>query len=518
MQLVAYLNGERVDATQVTHEPWRALVNHPDYESMVLIECGLRASRVTRRDRQFFKHYPDVECPIEHKSESAQHLAMKQALKDRINAAPGWRAEVEHAHPEREWIADVMATHASGRRLAFEVQLSVQNEDEYIRRSQQYADARIGAVWVVPDNIEWFRVQLPMIVTGFGKTSDLPGVPGALMDLSRYQPMFGARGSVGGGVDAVLHPAFSWPHGTPRHQLEEIARLEQLKARAAAEKQEREEQAAELRRLAEEKAAREATELEARFIASATAPDGRGALPVLAAKRIWASEVRCMEAGHPMFIWRLTEPTLKRTSAAPMWRPTTENFDNVRAHVDTWLAAAGSSLAKAKVYRVKDWPVRRTFACPVCEQIVHGRWVSALPPTKWSVIAEASIASAEARDVLHRQPPRQPAPPAVKRRPAVLPSHVEEGDWRFIGPRRRRSYWMTDSSGVGELPYRLAAKEAHAARMQQLRADPRYRVSPNGFRFECVDCGGEFEDDNEGIHADGACMIPGIRRFGWQSL
>ncbi|WP_284976097.1 hypothetical protein [Arthrobacter sp. efr-133-TYG-104] len=72
------------------------------------------------------------------------------------------------------------------------------------------------------------------------------------------------------------------------------------------------------------------------------------------------------------------------------------------------------------------------------------------------------------------------------------------------------------ASGSEELPYRLAAKKAHAERMEQLRANPRYSVSPNGFRFECTDCGGEFEDDNEGIHAARGCVTPGSRRFGWR--
>jgi hypothetical protein len=44
------------------------------------------------------------------------------------------------------------------------------------------------------------------------------------MVLTSYQPMFGNRARVGEVVDAVLHPAFRWPYGTPRHQLEEIAR------------------------------------------------------------------------------------------------------------------------------------------------------------------------------------------------------------------------------------------------------------------------------------------------------
>ena len=93
----------------MAHEAWRDLVDDPDYGRLVLIECGLRASRVTRRGRQFFKHYRVADCTIEHKSESDQHLALKRALQDRIKATGGWRAEVAHAHPERAWIADVVA-------------------------------------------------------------------------------------------------------------------------------------------------------------------------------------------------------------------------------------------------------------------------------------------------------------------------------------------------------------------------------------------------------------------------
>lgn len=513
VQLVAYLNGERIDATQMAHEPWRALANDRNYKSLVLIECGLRASRVTLGRLQFFRHHRDVACSIEHKSESEQHLTMKRALKDKINAASGWRAEVEHAHPERAWIADVMAIHISGKRLAFEVQLSPQSEDEYIRRSQRYADDRVGVVWIVPDNLDWFRVQMPMIVTGFGKTSALPGPPEMLMDRAHFQPMFGKRASVGAALDAILAPSFRWPYGTPEHQLDEISKLEEMKAKAAAENQERQARLAEEKRLDDEKAKLEAEELAARFIASAATPAIGAARPVLAAKRIWASEVRCLAAGHPMLIWRLTEPTPKGTSDGPMWRPTMENFDNVRAHVDTWLAGSGSSLAKAKIFRVNGWPVRRTFVCPECNQVIQGRWVSALPPAKWTLIAEASVSSAEAREVLYRKTPVQPTHAQEKPRASRPPVQVEESDWRFIGPRRK-PFWVTES-GTGELPYPLAAKKAHAERMEQLRANPRYRVSPNGFRFECTDCGGEFEDDKEGIHANGGCLIPGAR-LGWR--
>lgn len=514
MQLVAYMDGERVDATEMAHDPWRNLVNHTLYRDLVLLECGLRASRVTRRGRQFFKHYPDVECSIEHKSESPQHLAMKRALKDRINAVPGWSAEVEQAHPERAWIADVMATHTSGKRLAFEVQLSAQSEDEYVRRSQRYVDDHIGPVWVVPDNFDSFRVKLPMIITGFGKTSDLPGTPSALMDLAGYQPLLLNIGLVGRTVDAILHPSFSWRYGTPKYQLEDISNREKACAQAKAEDEARAAREAEEKHLAEQESTRKAIEEASRFAGSATAPDVRGVRPLLAGIRIWACAVRCLKSGHPMLIWRLTEPTPERAAAEPMWRPKSENFKNVRAHVDAWRAAAGNGLAKGEIRQVTGWPIRRTFICPECQEIIQGRWVSALPPAKWSVIAEASVARAQAREVLGRRTPAQSAPAEVKPQPVVQPVHITEGDWRFIGPKRR-PYWTAEATDVREIVQRQAAKDAHAARMQQLRDNPRYRVHANGFRFDCTDCGGVFEDDKEGIHADAGCLVRNARSSSW---
>jgi hypothetical protein len=407
-----------------------------------------------------------------------------------------------------------MAVHTSGKRLAFEVQLSQQSEGEYIRRSQRYADDRVGVVWIVPDNIDWFRVQVPMIVTGYGKASDPAPLPESLMRLTSYQPILGTRVPVGVAVDAVLHPAFRWSHGTPRHQLEEIARLDQLKEKVDAEQQARAAQLAEEKRLAQEVAALEAAEMDARFIESATPPTVSGIRPVLAGRHIWASVVRCMESGHPMLIWRLTEPPRPGTDIEVPWMPRSENFANVRARVNSWLDAAAIGLVKAGIYRLKGFGDRRAFACPECKEVIRSRWVSALPPAKWALIAEASVASAQAREVLYRKPAAQSVPAEEKPRPP-LPSQLSEADWRFIGPRRK-PYWMTETVDATEVAQRLAAKEVYAARMQQLRDDPRYRVSPNGFRFECTDCGGMFEDDREGRHAGGACLQPKGGAFDWR--
>jgi hypothetical protein len=58
----------------------------------LLMEFALRSSRITRRAGSRLKRhpdalerYPDVECSVEHKWESEQHLAMKRALQQ-INA------------------------------------------------------------------------------------------------------------------------------------------------------------------------------------------------------------------------------------------------------------------------------------------------------------------------------------------------------------------------------------------------------------------------------------------------
>lgn len=510
VQLVAYLNGERLDATEIAHAPWRALGNDPLYETLVLLECGLRASRVTRKGRQFFKHYPEVECDIEHKSESDQHLALKRALKDKIDAAPGWRAEVEHAHPERAWIADVMAIHISGKRLAFEVQLSAQSEDEYVFRSERYLDDGIGPVWVVPDNLDWFRVKLPMIVTGFGKSSTLPEMPAALMDAIAYQPMINNMARVGVVVDQVLHPSFRWTHGTPRQQKEEFARQEMNRAKDAAAADLKAAAGLEAKRLADEESVRRNAERDALFVVRAAAPDISERPAVAAGMNIWASIVQCVRLGHPMLIWRLLEPPV-RIDLRP-YRPGPENFQHVRALVTSWLEAEGRGLAKANIVRLQGTERRHGFACPECKEVIQGRWVAGLPHTKWALIATGSPSRSgrtlPAWEVLHRKQVVQSETAREKLPPeARLQLTYDEADPRFIGPKRK-PFWISEARDAKEIAGRQAAKDARAARMQAIRDNPRYRASPNGFRFECIDCGGMFEDDKEGIHANGGCLIP----------
>lgn len=510
LQLVAYINGERVDATEMAHWPWRDLVKHPRYAELVLIECGLRAKRVTSHmGRQYFAHYPSLECPVVHKSESPQHLAMKQALKDRINAAPGWTAEVEAAHPERAWTADVLATNTDGRRLAFEVQLSQQTEEEFVRRSQRYVDDRIGPVWVVPKDFDWFRVQLPMIVTGFGKTSDLPGDPAELMELLDHQPLIGKMARSGAIVDAVLQPRFKWPHGTPRHQWDTIQRLEAERAEAGEAARVKAAQEAKARQLVGQEEVQRKAEKDSLFAVQAVAPDV-GAVPaVKAGMNVWGSIVRCSGSGHPFLIWRLLEPPA-RIDLRP-YRPGPESLDRVLVPVEAWLQAAGGSLVRGKLVTVNRPGKPLGFVCPTCNDLVQGRWVSSIPNSKWSAIAEHTQAEVDVpkppEPGARHGPPREQT---FRAQTVHRPARIEEGHSEFIGPRPW-ALWMSEARDATEIAARQAAKDARAARLREISENPRYIGSVNGFRFQCSDCGGTFEDDNEGIHANAQCLARGGR-------
>lgn len=509
MQLVAYMEGERVDATRMAHDPWRALTNRPEYRNLVLLECGLRAKRVTRQGRQFFAHWPKIECTISHKSETEQHMMMKLALLERINSTPGWRAEVEYVGPNREWIADVMAISESGRRLAFEVQLSAQNEDDYIRRSQRYFEERIGPIWVVPRNPHWRLVKLPLVVTGFGKTSVRPARPDELMDNNEYQPMYRTISSVGDVVDRFLRPDFRWTLGTPQQQRQKhLAEAEAkriweeeapLRAQRAAEA------LAEKRRVEAEILARK-TEKFVQAAQPASEMSGTPAIP--AGVPTWASAVTCPQ-GHPVLIWTVKKPP----GPAPTkerWSP--ENYANVRRHISSWLEASGNPIKKADIVQLKGSGHRQGFACAACRSVIQSRLVAALPAEKWSIVAgreghyQPSDEELQERKPLsaskfHGRPKREEHRLPKRRSPRV----ILEDHPQFIGPKRR-PLWTTDARTAEEIAERQAAKDRRAAHLRAIYANPRYQALPNGFRFKCTDCGGMFEDGYEGIHAQARCL------------
>jgi hypothetical protein len=128
--------------------------------------------------------------------------------------------------------------------------------------------------------------------------------------------------------------------------------------------------------------------------------------------------------------------------------------------------------------------------------MLYGRPPAATPP-----------APAQARQVEAPQPVLRAEPPPAAILQEVNPEFVEPRPWAL---------WMSEARNPEELAARLAAKDARAVRMREIKENPRYIGSTNGFRFQCKDCGGIFEDDNEGIHANAKCLVRGGRPSGWR--
>ncbi len=107
----------------------------------------------------FFRH--DAEqprCPSN--GESATHRWLKSELAQSIRRA-GWNAEIEVPNDagsgdERRWRADVMATSPeTGRRVAFEVQISGQTVEVGHFRTERYARDGIETYWVAATKAWW---------------------------------------------------------------------------------------------------------------------------------------------------------------------------------------------------------------------------------------------------------------------------------------------------------------------------------------------------------------------------
>lgn len=146
MPLVAERNGVRVNALEIGPDEWRSLRGSTD---LVMPECGARAvPKTSSLGNQFFAHYASSGCLRVHSPESAGHLLLKKIITESVNSTNGWTAQPEVRHPEGRWVADVMAVGPSGERIAFEVQLSNQSDQDYFHRTRRYESDGIRTVWV----------------------------------------------------------------------------------------------------------------------------------------------------------------------------------------------------------------------------------------------------------------------------------------------------------------------------------------------------------------------------------
>ncbi|MHA7191087.1 competence protein CoiA family protein [Arthrobacter sp. MDT2-16] len=224
MAVIAQLDGKRIDALSLAEDDWFGLKESDDRKRLAMPICGIRAVAKNRGPTQFFSHYRVTECGVDHGGESSQHQAMKAAIAHAIDLVPGWSAEIEHPHPSREWIIDIMAVSDDGRkRFAFEVQLSGQTPEEYQRRSQRYFDSGYMPVWLIARDLEYSEIKVPTLTTGFGKTSDIPDSAVDLLRLPVSSSNLDLRVSgLGAAIRELLERGHNWRHGSPSRQAEKL--------------------------------------------------------------------------------------------------------------------------------------------------------------------------------------------------------------------------------------------------------------------------------------------------------
>lgn len=386
MPLVAMLDGERLDATQHTRESWTALQSSADRPRMVMPLCGIRAVAKTRGETRYFAHLTATGCSVEHGGETPQHQAMKTALRDRIDAIPGWRAYLEYPHPSREWIIDVLAeSDAKDRRIAFEVQLSSQTPAKYQARSQRYFQDQVFPVWVVPRQLEYDPIEVPVVVTGFGKSSDVPANPTELLQLEARSSLSDAK-ILGDFVDSILTYPPHWPKGSPEDQL---ARL-----RKAEEREQRERQEAELKR-------RQIEERIAEMNRNSAAPEtayGAHTVHTDGGPFVWATLTQCWSCEHPMMLWEAKEGgTSVQHSVAPplevkreIRSKRYENHPDVHKALNRWIGETRAAVGRAdiKMRRSKMKGAEYSaFVCPGCDALMGQMFVSCIGTEKWSLIS-----------------------------------------------------------------------------------------------------------------------------------
>ena len=468
MPLIAMLDDERIDASQYTPDAWAKLRSSGEAKQMVMPLCGIRAIAKTRGTTHFFAHHRVTDCKVDHGGESPQHLAMKSALRDRIDAVDGWHAFVEYPHPSREWIVDVLAESDDGRRqVAFEVQLSSQTPERYQERTQRYFEGQVFPVWVIPRRLEYNRVEIPMVVTGFGKSSEVPENTADLMCLT-VTSHFDDDVTLGAFVERVLWNRAGWSHGSPFDQI--------TRHRKAEERVERERQEAELRRrqldARIEETNRNTAAPEAAFGAFTVHTDG--------GPFVWATLTACWKCEHPMLLWNAssTRASDQFTSAPRLevkrdvGSKRYENHPDVHRALNGWIRETGADVEKANI-KMRRSKMKGTeysaFICPSCDEIMGQMFVSCIRPEKWSLISapllkntRAAEASRKPRDADPRRgkpqkqrPPIEPIEPRVRAyygRPTVpeelqtdrkktwaelhSPEGVAEARRKFIGTRK----------------------------------------------------------------------------------
>lgn len=151
MPLIAQRAGslEQVESFSIDPIDWKKMKKEPLGSYVIDGTQWPAVLKTSIKGTQFFAYAPGF-TGIKPEPESEDHIRTKAEIVKALRAA-GYKAWVECAGNREDnqlWKADVLCQTAD-RKIAFEVQLSDQTLQEYMRRSDRYLDDGIECVWLV---------------------------------------------------------------------------------------------------------------------------------------------------------------------------------------------------------------------------------------------------------------------------------------------------------------------------------------------------------------------------------
>ena len=150
MPLTGFIDGKRVLSLDFSSEEWRELKQacHKDKNHVTLSGGESAFPRTSHRKVQHFVTRTGQDRSAT-APETVEHEVTKYAVYRTLRSL-GWEAYVEYQSDCGSWVADVLGVSPEGRKVAFEVQLSLQSEEDFVYRTQRYKDSGVDVLWITP--------------------------------------------------------------------------------------------------------------------------------------------------------------------------------------------------------------------------------------------------------------------------------------------------------------------------------------------------------------------------------
>jgi hypothetical protein len=256
-------------------------------------------------------------------------------------------------------------------------------------RSQRYFDSSIFPVWLVPRRLEYHETKVPIVVTGYGKSSTLPVSVTDLLALPADQDFVQAKNNLGDFVAALLRQGPRWRAGSPEHQ----AALQKAAA-------DREGARAEAVRKRLEAIEQDIADMNDRS-ASPEAAFGQHLIRTQTDTFVWGSLTSCWSCEQPMLVWDTRIWARGKYAGAPGLRVKPdvgekrwENHTEVQRALDKWIHAAKADIPKATIQKRRTKASGRlygAFVCPGCDSTMGQFFISCIRPEKWSLLSSPNM-------------------------------------------------------------------------------------------------------------------------------